>query len=435
MPASFFLPIVRLAPRMLLLIVCVICHYSVISVQVAAQSSQATPPAKDAGNASGDVAPVVREDLLGTQEPGKKPPTEPKSSWYRDPNALTAITSIGALIMSIMAIFLSHRQSSEQKRREKREELRSTVEKLVSLREEFNNGYARTVDAQERQNLSIFSNTKRSVYLQAAELLAADLGDEVSSSEYAVIGVENEFESDFLQAREYYRMAVKASTKSSIMNQIWAWRSLGGSYFWLEPYRNVAEGRNCYEQAIKLLQGVSEPYLIYTKGFTYRNWADREAWAENFDEASDKLELAYENVCLLPDWYNLKAEELRFIANLWRLLANRYWQTLRNEQDLEKARSAFKKAIEVTQGLNDDNTNDIRGQIYQDWGVLEVRSGSRSEGTSLLRQADQQYRTLPTPYPNRDMKLRLFQLAVSQLAQEMGIGNIEIETTTIRESN
>ena len=50
------------------------------------------------------------------------------------------------------------------------------------LREEYNNQYAKTVDAQERQNLAVHSNTKRSIYLQA--------GEDVTPPEYYVIGLE-----------------------------------------------------------------------------------------------------------------------------------------------------------------------------------------------------------------------------------------------------
>jgi tetratricopeptide (TPR) repeat protein len=303
------------------------------------------------------------------------------------------------------------------------------VEKLVVLREEYNKRYATTVDAQERQNLAIHSNTKRSIYLQAAELLVKDLGEEVSSTEYYVIGQENEFESDFQQARDYYRLAVNASANSSISDQSLAWRSLAGSYFWLEPYRNVSEGRKCFEEAIKRFQGENDPYLLYLRGFAYRYWASREYSAENFDEASDKLELAYEEIRRLPNWYTLKAEELRLIADFWRWIANHYWNTQRNEQGIEKGRGCIRRAIEVIDGLTDDNSNDVRGQIYLDWGCQEMRTGSRDEGVSLIRQADQHYRKLPALYPSRDMRFRVFEQAVSQLAQEMGISIVEITGT------
>ncbi len=179
-------------------------------------------------------------------------------------------------------------------------------------------------------------------------------------------------------------------------------------------------------EAIKLFPGENDPNLVYSRGFAYRYWASKEYSVGNFDEASNKLQLAYEAIRNLPDWYTLKAEELRHIADLWRWLANQYWNAQRNEQNLEKARGFIKRAVAVIEGLTDDNSNDIRGQIYQDWGYQEIRTGSREEGVRLLRQADQYYRKLPAPYPSRDIRVRVFQQVVSQLAQEMGIPDVEI---------
>ena len=217
------------------------------------------------------------------------------------------------------------------------------------------------------------------------------------------------------------------------MNRSLAWRSLAGSYYWLEPYRDLSEGRKYFAEAIKPLEGKIDPYSVYIKGYAYRDWANKEAWANNFDEAANKLQLAYEAIHSLPDWHTLKPEELRYIADFWRMLANQYWTNQPNEHDVEKARGFIRRAIEVIQHLSDDNSNDIRGQIYQDWGYQEIRNGSRDEGVSLLRQADQYYRKLPAPYPSRDIRFRVFQQVVSQLAQEMGIRDVEIIGNVSRE--
>src|ERR1700759_5414153 len=58
--------------------------------------------------------------------------------WYDKPDFLSAITSIGALFISILALVLTSRSASAQERRQKREELRNILERLVTLREEFN---------------------------------------------------------------------------------------------------------------------------------------------------------------------------------------------------------------------------------------------------------------------------------------------------------
>jgi tetratricopeptide (TPR) repeat protein len=351
-------------------------------------------------------------------------PTPDKSQAfpYLDKDIISGIASIVAILISVIAIRVSSKQSEVQRRREKREELRNIIEKLASLREEYGVKYAKTLDVMERQNLSVSSNIKRSIYLQSAEALAEELKEDVSSSEYSVIGFENELESDFRQARKYYHLAVKYSLKSSLVNQVTSIRYLAGSYYWLEPYGDFPKGRNLYEKAVKLLKDETDPYLIYTKSYTYRNWAGKEAWqAKDLTLAMEKLQLAYDNIQTISIWYNLKFEELRLIADLWRLLGNQFY----SEKDAEKARFAFEKSLEVIKELNDDNSNDIRGQIYQDWGYHITRLDV-TEGTKLLKQAHLHYEGLPALYPSREMRLRFLAQAITQLAAELNT-NIKLD--------
>lgn len=362
--------------------------------------------------------------VILAQEPS---PVKPPNPWYFDKDIISALASVLAIIISVIAIFVSSRQTSVQRRREKREELRNIIEKLVSLREEFNSKYAKTLDVYERQNLSINSNNKRSIYIHAAELLIEELKEDVSSPEYYIIGYENELDSDFRQARYYYELADKVSAKSSLINQIVALRSLGSSYFWYEPYRDLSKGREVYEKAANLIGETQDPYLIFTKSLTYRLWADTEYWrASDLTESMNKLELAQENLQTIPSWFALKTEELRYIANLWKLLGNRFY----TEKNIEKAQATFKKSLEAIKDLNDDNSSDIRGQIYQDWGYQKVRLDV-DEGIRLLKNALQHYESLPESYPGKDMRIRFLHQTVSRLADEMNI-EIKIKETPER---
>jgi hypothetical protein len=334
--------------------------------------------------------------------------------WYENANTLSSVVAVA---ISILALAVSQRQSKAQSRRERREELRTVIERLVALREELIST-AKVMDAQEREASGAFNNVKRSIYLQAAENIAEELGGSVSASEYLVLGVENESDSDFKQARQYYEKAVKASSGLSAWNQSLAWRSLASSYFLQEPFRDLGKGREHFEKAIGSTAGSNDPYTIYTEAFTYRTWAGKEFFAGNWDEGAAKLRKAQESVNRVPDWHTLKFDERRNIAISWKYAAAYYCNS--NEGSaLEIARSAFQAALDVIDGMEDDSTNDVRGQVLQEWGAQEVRCGFKAEGEALLRRAQQSYGAFSPSYPPGPERMRWFEWLIDKLAVKL----------------
>lgn len=353
-------------------------------------------------------------------------PEEPASSWFADADFLAAFASLGALVISIAALFISQTSAKEQRIREKREELRGVVEKLVSLREEFNNKINGILDAQERQNFSVSTKTKVAIYLQAAEALAEDIVEHVSSAEFYVLGVENHWDSDFRQARKYYAESIRASDReASVINQSLARRTLASSYFYHEP-RDRAEGRRLFAEAIKVLEERDEGdfYSMYTEALTYRNWAWHETWHGSKEEARRRLAEALQAAQKLPDWYPLKLEEIRYIANEWRGLGSSHFQTSVgtpiDSPDMASARQAYEKGFEVLQQYVDDNTIDLRGQFHQDWGYNEMLYGSQEEGARHFLLAREQYMRLSPNYPPRELRLRMLEMSLSMLRDRLG---------------
>jgi hypothetical protein len=338
--------------------------------------------------------------------------------WYDKPDFLTAITSIGALLISIVALTLSYRSSSAQEGRQKREELRNIIERLVTLREEFTGRINGIVDGAERMNYSIFANTKRSIYLQAAEALVKELPGEISSSEYCVLGAENAFESDFLEARRFYREGVKAAKGTSLVAQAVAWRALAASYFTAEPL-NPEEGRRCYQESLDVIlqQKQRDPYSLYTMLYTYRDWANGELCANDRERAAEKLAKAQEFLFLLPAGYNLKNDEIRLLAMAWSGLGSNFFQDPASEiKSLEEARSAFQRGIELLQESNDPAIIDCRGLIYQNWAREEMLHGFMAKALELANRARESFELLDPSYPWRLEKIRGLQQIFSGVA-------------------
>lgn len=350
---------------------------------------------------------------ISTATPAPADSTAPSSrqrqSWYEDFNALTAIASVGALVISVIALFLSHRSSTEQRKRERREELRNIIEKLISFREDLDSRINKLADANERINLDRYLNTKRRIYLQAAEKIALELSAEVSSTEYRVLAAENFFDSDFSQMRLFNEKAVKAAQNlgGDKVGKADALRNLGWGYYLEEPYRDIAKGRHYYQSAVEAVGKENDPYSIYLAVSIYREWALREIWVKEREYAVGRLDKASEFLRKLPDWFNLKYDELRAIAAAWSDLGASYFQDERlgPESKLEKARAAVQSGLNLLRVINDDNTKDLRGRIYQEWSKNEILWGSRELGDKILEQAEQCYLSLSEGHPIRLVRL------------------------------
>ncbi len=348
---------------------------------------------------------------ISVQQPAQAP-NRVAQEWYIDSDLITALASIGALIISLIALFISHRSANEQQTREKREELRGAIEKLVSLREEFTTKAYKTIDAHERQTLSSSALTKAMIYMQAAEVLAHDIPRHVSSSEYIVLGIENQNISDHLQAREFLHRAVTATNKEpSLASKAYARRVLAANYF-QSPPKNELEGRRYYEDALNILRARddSDYYMIITQALTYRDWAQQETLFGDKERAYRALSEAATLVQRLPDWYTLKSEELRAIAFSWKYLAGSYlYSSLgipMQNPDLDSARELYSKSLSTIQHLDDVNTIDLRCQTLHEWSRNESAYGSQEQAIKCWRQAKAQFDSLPENYPQRDALLK-----------------------------
>ncbi|MFQ5799963.1 MAG: hypothetical protein ACE5H0_14900 [Bacteroidota bacterium] len=231
------------------------------------------------------------DDLQIATSEGKKP-------WYRQ---ATTLISLLALLLSGFAGYYSQKAQRAEEIRSKKEELRKTVAAVVELREDFQQRIARMTDLREQESAALLWNNKRLIHLEFAEFLATQIPNLVSSSEYLVLAYEREVDSNFTRAKRHYEMAVKAG--STALSKVNALRALGQIYFRQGPLQDFEKGREYFRKAAELLANPPDPYLVYSQGWTYQQWAFAELRNRNWDEGREKIERARAYYLGLPENY------------------------------------------------------------------------------------------------------------------------------------
>lgn len=224
--------------------------------------------------------------------------------------------AIGAGLISIVALIFSFLQSRNTENREKREELRNIVEKLIDVRAKYNKEQS-LIGEEERIMFGDQYGKIFMVYLQAADQLIESLDKKIISPiQYFIIGYEFDIEGELSRAKKYYENAQNVSAKTSIKNQETILRALAAFYYRGGPYWNIQLGRSYYQKAIELFDGRNDEYLVFLKGRVYSSWAEQENRVGNAAEAIQKIYLAYETIYQLHE-NNPDRNELRSIFSFW----------------------------------------------------------------------------------------------------------------------
>lgn len=211
---------------------------------------------------------------------------------------------LGAILSGVFAWWL---HKAEQLRSRK-EELRTAIRSLVELKEDLSFRIGTIQDSALRSAADSYNNMKRTVYLEAAEVLVGQIGRHVSSSEYNILATELMLNSDFGQAERYYIKAVKAA--KSVLSRVIALRFLASFYFGQGPHRNIDKGRQHYLAAAALLKDSSDEYSVFNLGFVYQAWGFSELGAGFAEEASSRLSCSRTCYGNLPDHYPLKQQAI-----------------------------------------------------------------------------------------------------------------------------
>lgn len=205
-------------------------------------------------------------------------------------------------------------------------EFRAAIATLVDLRERFQTQILPIADIQVREVLGQIVNTKRVVYLEAAQALASRITKHVTSSEFNVLASELMADSNFGAAERYYVLAVKAAKWN--LARVIAHRALAAFYFVQSPHTDFAKGRKQYEQAAAVLGNPQDAYSLYTLGFTYEFWGLSEL-GNGFDlQGRDRIEMARKYYADLPLNYPMREQRSRLSSLNWVRVMARLWPHL-----------------------------------------------------------------------------------------------------------
>lgn len=292
---------------------------------------------------------------------------------------LNIILSTGAFAISLFSLLVSYISYREQITRERREELRSVVEKLIENRAQFNRLQATVKNDLEMQQESSKLNSLRSVYLEAAEQIIRRIPKLASVMELGTIAFENESESDFRQAREYSKMALLASKKSSLVAQCTAYRGYACSFYYYPPFLDVEQGRTYFRKAVDVLQKETDPYSLYALALTLRMWAMKESQWGNLDLATSLYEEGVVHINAMPEWVDLKKYETKFYAQQIGFLANGYL----DKHDIEKAKNCIQKGEGLLRKPYDAFSSQIQGMLSLIRVRMQLVNGEKIDSARL----------------------------------------------------
>lgn len=215
---------------------------------------------------------------------------------------------VGALIAGIVA-WLLHRS---QQTAVKKTEFRRAILSLLGYREELVNRIPQISDPQSRENAAGFIAAKRLIEIETVEALVADVGAQVSTTEYTVLGNELWLDSNFSEAEKYYKQAVDAA--KSMLSKVNALRAIAAFYFSPGPQRDFERGRKYFERAAAVFNGATDPYSTYTQGYTYESWGFSELSNGFKVEGAQKLDRARKYYYDMPTSHPLRNQALESLT-------------------------------------------------------------------------------------------------------------------------
>src|SRR5205085_1794412 len=193
---------------------------------------------------------------------------EQQKPWYKQRPSLASLL---ALFVSVITFVISQQTASRQEIRSKHDALLKLLTDVVALQIEGEDQLTRIQDQAKRIEFSSLLNTKRVIWLDAAESLVDQLGTHVSSSEYQTMAMQKWNNSEFEKAKQYYVKSLDAA-RDRFARTV-ALRSLGAFYLQCPTMRNVQQGREYFEKAVATLGNPTDDYSNYLMGYTYEYWA------------------------------------------------------------------------------------------------------------------------------------------------------------------
>lgn len=208
--------------------------------------------------------------------------TEPRRPWYLEPSNLWSFL---AVVVSMISFIITTNQGDQKELREKREEFRGVLDKLVSLSEEVSK---RRRTGEGLATLGFVDDSVR-LYRSSADQLARELGDRVLHAEHMIIGeVFLKDSQESMRATRYFSLALRTA-----QNPIEKSRALSGLALvqGFPPFRRVNEMRRYYADALAAVNGKRDD-LRFEAGQVLIDWALIEKRLQNMDAFWSKVDLA-----------------------------------------------------------------------------------------------------------------------------------------------
>jgi hypothetical protein len=189
---------------------------------------------------------------------------------------------IGAVTGGGVSLIIHQQDASRQRV----QELRETLLKLLDLREQFGD---------PNVNAALL-NQRRSMLLAVADSLASRSRRALSSPDWLALGVESEADRDFVSARGYYARGLKVARKSDAMTQVYALRTVAAYHYSGAPDADPAVGTMLFDEAASLTSASEDTYLRFTTGYTFASWAwcARAAGDERWQQLGHQALLAFD---------------------------------------------------------------------------------------------------------------------------------------------
>lgn len=212
---------------------------------------------------------------------------EDNKPWYQQAsNMISILAAIIAGVIAVWAMILPHADQKREEVREQQSDLRSIISDMVDNDQKFLTDSALIKDQMIKFNYGMFASNKQAVLLEAADVLVNKIPDQVTCSEYGILGVEKAQLHDPQGAENYYLKALNIA--DGFPQKMGILQSLGNLYFAKGPFQNIKKGENCFMNALSNFpkddQGDGD--LIYYHGFIYQMWASAELMAGLIEDST-----------------------------------------------------------------------------------------------------------------------------------------------------
>jgi len=322
-------------------------------------------------------------------------PSFASPSWVESWDTWKNLGSVAAVVISFIALLATQRSTSAKTLREKREELKEMIEKLVDFRSELGAKYGTFTTEQERESFASSLNIKRSIYLESSEYLARQL-PHVTTAEWIVLGTEYMLESNYIKAETLFRRSIDAARKTSLTTRVIAARALAGAQIF-QGGEDLERRRHSYQNATAMLTGQKDPFSLYTLIYTYRQWSNSEYSLGNYLEAYNRIKDALRAASLMPDWFAYKQFELRQCSSALLVQSNSF---LRTGNHLA-CQETLADALTAIESLTDDFSKELRGRINLARATLERTQGTIDASQDFVVEAKASVETLAPTSPER----------------------------------